>query len=107
MLTEEDAERVLKAIDSTLDIFSPSVQQSLYYYVQKDWGLSREKIPLQPNTFANAIRRIFGVGAWVIETKMIESLQNEFRVALTSNEFVTAMGQLLDKLEKERLGAIG
>lgn len=76
MVEPEDPLRqtLLAAIDEGLLTLGESGREAIYFHLQNLCALKKAEIPDKPETFAEGIRGIFGVGAEVIERSIVKSL---------------------------------
>ena len=65
---------ILEAIDESLSSFGDSVKQAIYDQLEKQYHLRKREIPSKIEDFVTAIEGIFGVGARLIEMKILEAL---------------------------------
>ena len=71
-------EKILsEAVDHGLLILGESARKSIYFHLDQDFSLQREKIPENPEALENALENIFGVGALVIEISIIKNLASK------------------------------
>ena len=65
---------LLSAIDESLSSFGDSFKQVIYFQLANTYQIKKEEIPNKINEFADAIEEIFGIGAKLIEMKIIKAL---------------------------------
>ncbi len=65
---------ILEAIDESLSSFGDSVKQAFYHQLEKQYHLRKREIPSKIEEFVIALEGIFGVGARLIEMKILEAL---------------------------------
>ena len=65
---------ILEAVDESLASFGDSVRQVVYFQLQNIHHVPKQEIPTRIEEFAAAIEGIFGIGAQLIEMKIIETL---------------------------------
>jgi hypothetical protein len=65
---------IMEAIDESLASFGDSVRQVIYFQLQNAYHVSKQEIPTKLEEFAAAIEGVFGIGARLIEMKIIETL---------------------------------
>ena len=65
---------ITEAIDESLSSFGDSFKQVIYFQLQKTFHIEKEEIPSRIDEFANAIEEMFGIGAKLIEIRIIEAL---------------------------------
>jgi hypothetical protein len=66
--------KITKAVDESLASFGESVKQVVYFQLENSYHLKKQDIPRRIEEFASAIEAIFGIGARLIEIKVIEKL---------------------------------
>jgi len=73
---------LLSALDESMkNIFGENTAKAVYYHLREGYLLKLEDIPTKPQTFAKAIKEIFGeTGAEVIETLLVKDLCTKFRI---------------------------
>lgn len=67
-------EVLLEAVDDGLLILGESGRKAIYFHLQNMHSLEREDIPDRTEAFVEGLRKIFGLGAEVIEKAVIKSL---------------------------------
>jgi len=65
---------ILEAVDESLASFGDSVKQVVYFQLQNNYHVQKQEIPTRIEEFAAAIEGVFGIGARLIEMKIIETL---------------------------------
>lgn len=65
---------LLETVDETLSSMGNSVKQAIYFHLEKRFGIRRQDIPNKIEEFADAIESIFGMGAKLLEIRMMERL---------------------------------
>ena len=65
---------IMEAVDESLASFGESVRKVVYSQLQNNYNLPKQEIPTRIEEFAAAIEGIFGIGARLIEVKIIETL---------------------------------
>ena len=66
--------KIMEAIDESLASFGESVKQVVYFQLENSYHVKKQDIPRRIEEFAAAIEGIFGIGARLIEMKIIETL---------------------------------
>ncbi|NWF87793.1 hypothetical protein HXY32_08320 [Candidatus Bathyarchaeota archaeon] len=65
---------LLEAVDEGLLTRGESGRKAVYFHLQNLYALKREDIANKPEVFVEGLRKIFGVGATVIEKATMKSL---------------------------------
>ncbi|HLE75620.1 MAG TPA: hypothetical protein VI864_06205 [Candidatus Bathyarchaeia archaeon] len=68
---------IIETIDEIFSSFGHSCKQALYFQLENTFKIKKQEIPLKIEDFANAMEQIFGIGAKIIETKIIEMLHEK------------------------------
>ncbi|MGB9756312.1 MAG: hypothetical protein ACPLVJ_00820 [Candidatus Bathyarchaeales archaeon] len=68
---------LLEAVDEGLLTLGESGREAVYFHLQNLYGVKKEVIPDKLEEFADGLRKIFGLGAAVIEKAIIKSLYNK------------------------------
>ena len=66
--------KIIDAIDESLASFGESVKPGVYLQLENSYNVKKQDIPNRIEEFATAIEAIFGIGARLIEMKIIETL---------------------------------
>ena len=75
---QDTFEKILsEAVDNGLMILGESAKKSIYFHLDQDFSLQKEKIPENPEALENALESIFGVGALVIEISILKNLTSK------------------------------
>jgi hypothetical protein len=69
--------KIMEAVDESLASFGDSVRQVVYFQLQSNYNVPKQEIPTKIEEFAEAIEAIFGIGARLIEMKIIETLYSK------------------------------
>ena len=67
-------EFLLESIDEGLSLLGESPKQAVYYYIEKNFNINRQDIPLRIEEFTYAIEKIFGAGAKILEIQIMKCL---------------------------------
>ena len=70
---------LLKAIDEGFSWLGESEKQTIYFHLEKDYKISKQDIPRRIEDFTEALEDIFGLGAKLLEIKIMENLFNKIR----------------------------
>jgi hypothetical protein len=65
---------LLEAIDEGLFLLGESAKQVVYFYLEKNYKIRKQDIPYRIEDFTEAIETIFGVGAKLLEIKIMKNL---------------------------------
>ncbi|MEM4713107.1 MAG: hypothetical protein QXQ61_00995, partial [Candidatus Bathyarchaeia archaeon] len=68
---------LIEAVDEGLLMLGESGREAVYFHLQNLYGVKKEEIPVKLEEFADGLRKIFGLGAAVIEKAIIESLYDK------------------------------
>lgn len=68
---------VMEAIDEVLSALGDSCKQAIYFYLERECNISRNKIPNRIPDFSDALEQLFGVGAGLIEIQIMKRLRNK------------------------------
>ena len=66
--------KIIEAIDESLASFGEFVKPAVYFQLENSYNVKKQDIPSRIEEFATAIEAIFGIGARLIEMKIIETL---------------------------------
>ena len=72
---------LLEAIDEGLSILGESGRQAIYYRLEKNFKIKKQKIPYKIEEFTDAIERIFGDGTKILEIRIMKFLFKKVRYA--------------------------
>ncbi len=65
---------LLEAVDNGLSSLGDSQKQAIYFYLEETFTVKKQDIPNKIEAFANAIEKIFGNGAKILEIQIIKHL---------------------------------
>lgn len=71
-------ELLLEAIDDGLSLLGDSSKQVVYFYLEKTFKMKRLDIPYKIEEFTDAIEKIFGTGAKILEIQIMKCLFKKF-----------------------------
>jgi len=67
-------EVLLEAIDESFSWLGESEKQAIYFFLEKRYKISKQEIPYRIEEFTEAIEDIFGLGAKIIEIRIMKNL---------------------------------
>jgi len=65
---------LLEAIDEGLSSLGETCKQAIYFHLEKKFKLTKQDIPFRIEDFTEAMENIFGVGAKVLEIRIMKNL---------------------------------
>jgi len=65
---------LLEAVDETLSSLGDSSKEAIYFHLEKTFSINKQDIPHKIEEFANAVEKIFGPGAKLLEIKIMKRL---------------------------------
>src|SRR3990172_12304068 len=65
---------IMEAIDESLSSLGCSGKQAIYFHLEHAFRIKKQEIPCKIEDFAEAIKQVFGVGARLIEMRIIKAL---------------------------------
>ena len=65
---------IMEAIDESFSSLSNLDKQEIYFHLENTFKIKKQEIPCRIKDFADAIEQIFGIGAKLIEIRIIEAL---------------------------------
>ena len=65
---------LLEAVDDALSSLGDSVRQAIYFHLERKFNIKKQEIPNKIEEFADAIEEIFGLGAKLVEIRIMKSL---------------------------------
>jgi len=63
-----------EAVDEALSSLGDSSKQAIYFHLEKNFAIKKQDIPNKIEEFTNAIERIFGHGAKILEIQIMSNL---------------------------------
>jgi hypothetical protein len=96
---------LLEAVDEGLSSLGDSPKQTIYFSLEKTFSIKKQDIPNKIEEFTNAIEKIFGYGANLLEIQIIKHLYkkvgHDFRYfpekdGLSFTEYVEAASHYLE-----------
>ena len=98
---------LLEVIEEGLSSLGDSSKQALYFHLEKTFNIKREDIPYKVEEFADALEKIFGAGAKVLQIMIMKQLYKEVRGVIKYDqkdlvfaEYVAAIKQSFMKKEQ-------
>lgn len=86
-MSKHDFEKLLlEAVDEGLSSLGQSSKRAIYFHLEEGFKVKREEIPCKVEVFAEAIEKMFGVGADFLEVLIMRRLHEKIGGALDSNE---------------------
>lgn len=102
---------LLEAVDEGLSSLGESSKQAIYFHLAKSFNVKRNAIPFEIVAFAEAIEKIFGLGANFLEVLIMKRLHEKIGVVFDWNEskkfvfaeYVMAAKRNIEERQKERI----
>jgi hypothetical protein len=102
---------LLEAVDEGLSSLGESSKQAICFHLAKSFNVKRNAIPLEIEEFAEAIEKIFGLGANFLEVLIMKRLHEKTGVVFDWNEskkfvfaeYVMAAKRNFEERQKERI----
>jgi hypothetical protein len=63
-----------EAVDNVFSSLGDSCKQAIYFHLKDCYNVSKHEIPYRIEDFANALEKIFGLGAKLIEIEIMRAL---------------------------------
>ena len=70
---------LIKAVDDSFSSFGHSCKQAIYFQLENTFKIQKQEIPFKIAEFADSLQQIFGIGAKLIEVKIIGALHEKIR----------------------------
>jgi hypothetical protein len=67
-------ELLLAAMDEGFSSLGEECKQAIYFHLEKEFKLNKQNIPSRIEDFSEAIESIFGIGAKVLEIRIMKNL---------------------------------
>ena len=65
---------IMEAIDESFSSLSNLDKQEIYFHLENAFKIKKQEIPCKIEDFADALEQMFGIGAKLIEIRIIEAL---------------------------------
>jgi hypothetical protein len=66
--------KLLEAIDESFSLLGKNGKQTIYFYLETEYKISKQDIPHRIEDFTEALEDIFGLGAKLLEIKIMKNL---------------------------------
>ena len=94
-------EALLEAVDEGLSFLGESGKMAVYYHAERLYGIKKWEIPFRVEDFAEALEKIFGLGARLIEIQIMKSLYSKIgahlrwdeKLDISFTEYVKTLGE--------------
>jgi hypothetical protein len=77
--------QLLEAIDEGLNILGESSKQSIYFHLENTFKITKQEIPYKIEEFTNAIEKIFGTAANIIQIQIMKCLYKKVGPAMKNH----------------------
>jgi hypothetical protein len=67
----------LRCVDEALNVFGENVRQTIYFYLNRNYYLARDMIPMRVNVLEEALEAIFSEGARAILRLIIKNVYSK------------------------------
>jgi hypothetical protein len=70
---------IIEAVEESFSLFSTPVKEAAYLHLEKAFKIKKQEIPSRIEDFADAMEQMFGVGAKLIQIRIIEALHKKIK----------------------------
>ena len=97
---------VLRAVDEGLAVLGESVRDSIYYHLERSYGIRRDEVPERLEAFHQALRGLLGEGGRTVEAPIAKSLHGQLGLEFkgqpncTLVEYVNRAKKLIGELKE-------
>jgi hypothetical protein len=70
---------IIEAVEESLSSFNNLDKEAVYLHLENAFKIKKQEIPDKIAGFSDAIKQMFGVGAKLIEIKIIKAIHNRIR----------------------------
>ena len=70
---------IIDAVDHSFSAFSNLDKQQIYFSLENNFKITKKEIPCKIEAFTNALEKMFGAGAKVIEIKIVEAIHDKVK----------------------------
>lgn len=96
---------LFEAVDEGLLVLGESGRNAVYFHLQNLYSLKREDISGKPEAFVENLRKIFGMGAEIIEKAILRSLYCKLGLTYEekkNHDFIMYVNDAKNTAEQER-----
>jgi hypothetical protein len=80
---------LLEAIDECFACLGESPKNTIYFYLERKFGITKEEIPFSLTDFSVALEKMFGIGTKYLEVQFMEKLHTKIKKLQKENAFET------------------
>jgi hypothetical protein len=70
---------LLEAIDEAFSSLGESSKTAIYFHLENSMGIKKQEIPFRIDDFQNALEKIFGLGARLLEILFVKNLHEKIK----------------------------
>jgi hypothetical protein len=70
---------LIEAVDKSFSSFGHCCKQAIYLQLENTFKIKKQEIPFKIAEFADSLQQIFGIGAKLVELKIIGALHEKIR----------------------------
>lgn len=70
---------LLEAIDEAFSSLGESSKTAIYFHLENSMGIKKQEIPFRIDDFQNALEKIFGLGARLLEILFVKNLHGKIK----------------------------
>jgi len=74
---DQFAKILIESVDYSLLLLGESARKAVYFHLERDYSITREKVPENIEAFVNGLESLFGAGALVIERSILDNLHSK------------------------------
>ena len=95
-------ELLIDALDATLSSLGAQTKQEIYSQLDKNYNLKKETIPEHPEEFSEALTKIFGTSALLLEIKIMSTLHRKApKLKINPQETEFSFASYLNAIQKK------
>ena len=100
-MTPENARaRILKCVDKGLGSLGDIGKKVLYWHLTHTFGVSLDEVPDKPEKLSEALRRMYGAAATILESNIVKEIVSEFGLKTRPASLADAVKQARELLAK-------
>lgn len=93
-----------EAVEEGLETLGESAKQMIFFYLEKEFSLSKDEISKNPEALVQGLEKIFKAGALVLERIIIEKLYLKLGLKYEerdNNSFIDCVKQAKEEMQRK------
>ncbi|MHB2035689.1 MAG: hypothetical protein ACYCPW_02985 [Nitrososphaerales archaeon] len=92
-------DKILECVDRGMASLGESATKAILWHIEQNSHLKHKEIPTKPQQFNDALKKMLGPGATVLETTIVREMKMKFSIRASTETFEKAVSDAKSTVE--------